>query len=453
MRMNADLEPDPISDEALGNTSYLVPCGHGLAFSVDPRRDVDEHLSSAARLGVRIAAVFETHLHADFISGSLELQRASGADVYGAADARLGFPHTPVASGARVRIGDVDVEVIGTPGHTPEHVSYLATIGDSRTVFSGGSLIVGGAARTDLTGTERTEELARAQYASFRRLASLPDATVLCPTHGGGSFCSATRARAVTSTIGQERKSNPLLDAPDEVTFVERVLDGFGSYPTYFQHLRDVNRSGPKLLSDLPDATRIPPSDAQRAVERGAWLIDGRSISAWAAAHPKGSVSIELRPAFASWLGWVVPFGAAVVLVLEPDQVVEALRLSRRIGYDNVSSWLTFEDWRDAGLPMSSIESIGAEEAVERIRNGPATVLDIRQRAEHAAAHLPGALHLELGDIIAGKTPETSEVITYCGHGERSATAASLLVRRGIRVANLAGGVGAWRDADLPVEK
>ena len=453
MEMTADLEVNPISDEALGNTSYLVPCGQGLAFSVDPRRDVDGHLAAAARLGVRIVAVFETHLHADFISGSRELQRATGAEIYGATEARLGYPHTSVGPGARVGIGDADIEVIGTPGHTPEHVSYLATIRDTKNVFSGGSLIVGGAARTDLTGPDRTEELARAQFASLRRLASLPEDSVLCPTHGGGSFCSATRARSTMSTIAQERASNPLLDIRDEVTFVEQLLAGFGTYPTYFKHLRRVNRAGPPLLSELSAATRVSPHDAQRAVERGAWLIDARPISAWGASHPMGSVSIELRPAFASWLGWVVPFGAPVVLVLEPDQVVEALRLSRRIGYDNVSSWLTFKDWHDAGLPTSSVETIGAEEAAERSRNGQAALLDVRQRAEHAAARIPAALHLELGDIIDGKTPEASEVITYCGHGERSATAASLLARRGVRVANLAGGVGAWRDAGFPVEK
>jgi hydroxyacylglutathione hydrolase len=451
--MTADLEVHPISDDALGNTSYLVPCGHGLAFSVDPRRDVDEHLATAARLGVRIAAVFETHLHADFVSGSLELQSATGSDLYAAAEAQLGFPHKPLSSGDRFRIGDVAVEVIATPGHTPEHVSYLATIGDSRTVFSGGSLIVGGAARTDLTGSDRTEELARAQYASLRLLASLPDETDLCPTHGGGSFCSATRARAATSTVGQERASNPLLVVPNEATFVKQLLAGFGSYPTYFHHLREVNRSGPELLSDLAGATRVSPNDARRAVEEGAWLVDGRSFSTWAAAHPKGSVSIELRPAFASWVGWVVPFGAPIVLVLEPEQVDEALRLSRRIGYDNVSSWLTFEDWRDAGSPTSSIESLDPQEAAERSRKGSAALLDIRQRAEHATARLPGAFHLELGDIIEGKTPEISDVITYCGHGERSATAASLLARRGVHVANLAGGLSAWRDAGLPVEK
>jgi hydroxyacylglutathione hydrolase len=451
--MTADLDVHPIEDEALGNTSYLVRCGHGQAFSVDPRRDVDEHLSAASRLGVTITAVLETHLHADFISGSLELQRAGASHLYGAAEAHLGFPHRPVGSGEHFRIGDVEVEVIGTPGHTPEHVAYLVTSGDTKSLFSGGSLIVGGAARTDLTGPDRTEELARAQYSSLGILASLPDETVLYPTHGGGSFCSATRARSATSTVGQERASNPLLGVPDEADFVERFVAGFGSYPTYFRFLRDVNRSGPKPLPTLPDATRISPSEAQRAVERGAWLIDARSVSAWAAAHPKGSVSIELRPAFASYLGWVVPFGAPVVLVLDPDQVDDALRLSRRIGYDNVSPWLTFEDWQNAGLPTSSIESIGPEEAAERSRNGQAALLDIRQRAEHAAARLPGALHLELGDIIEGKTPEASDVITYCGHGERSATAASLLARRGVRVANLAGGVGAWREAGLPVEK
>jgi hydroxyacylglutathione hydrolase len=449
-----DVPPDVhlIVDEALGNTSYFVSAGDGVAFSVDPRRDVDEHVALAERLGVRIVAVIETHLHADFVSGAPELRDATGATIHGAALARLDFPHSPITAGERIQVGGVAVEALATPGHTPEHLAFLATIGGIGVLFSGGSLIVGGAARTDLSGAERTTELAWAQHASVRRLASLPTETVLCPTHGGGSFCSTGRAKATTSTIGRELETNPLLRAPDADAFVEQLSAGLGSYPTYFNHLRDVNRLGPERIGDLDAVPRLPADQAWGLMERGAWLVDARPVPAWAEAHPQGAVSIELRPAFASWLGWVVPFGADVVLLLEGSHLREALRLARRVGYDAIRGWITFEDWRDAGLAVASVESVGAREAAERAAHGT-TLLDVRQRSEHAAARLRGSTSMELGDIIAGKTPDAEDVITYCGHGERSATAASLLERRGLRVANLDGGTSAWRDAGLPLER
>jgi glyoxylase-like metal-dependent hydrolase (beta-lactamase superfamily II)/rhodanese-related sulfurtransferase len=441
-----------VPDEALGNTSYLVAVGNGSAFSVDPRRDADEHLALAADLGLQIGAVFETHLHADFVSGVREVHRATGAAVYAPAGAGLAFPHVGVDAGDRVSVGDSELEVVATPGHTPEHVAYLATMRGARVIFSGGSLIVGGAARTDLTGADRTEELARAQYASLRLLASFPGETVLCPTHGGGSFCSATRARNGASTIAQELERNPLLGVADEAEFIERLLTGFGSYPTYFRHLREVNRAGPELLSELPPPVHLSPADAAHSAKQGAWLVDARPAADWAAAHPEGAVSIELRPAFASWLGWVVPFGARVVLVVEPGRTDEAWRLARRIGYDRIDGWISFQAWREAGMPVGSVESIDPHQAAERAAWG-SVLLDVRQRAEHEISRLPGAVHLELGDIIAGKTTDSPAVVTYCGHGERSATAASLLARRGVRVANLAGGVAAWREAGLPMER
>jgi len=441
-----------IGDEALGNTSYLVSAGDGVALSIDPRRDVDEHIELANRLGVRITAVIETHLHADFVSGALELRDATGATIYGAMMAHLDFPHSPITDGDRIDVGGTLLEALATPGHTPEHLAYLATIGGTNVLFSGGSLIVGGAARTDLSGAERTAELGRAQYGSLRHLASLPLRTILCPTHGGGSFCSTGRAKATTSTIGKELETNPLLRAPDASAFVELLSAGLGSYPTYFNHLREVNRIGAELVGDLDAVPRLPAEQAQGLMERGAWLVDARPVATWAEAHPQGAVSIELRPAFASWLGWVVPFRADVVLLLERSQLGELLRLARRIGYDSIRGWITFEDWRDAGLAVASVEQVTAEEAAERAGHGT-TLLDVRQRSEHATARLPGSTSIELGDIIAGKTPDAEDVITYCGHGERSATAASLLGRRGLRVANLDGGTSGWRDAGLPLER
>jgi hydroxyacylglutathione hydrolase len=446
----AGLDVHVIADDALGNSSYLVEVGRGEAVSIDPRRDVDDHLELATRRGLRIVAALETHLHADFVGGARELA-AGGTEIVAAADAALGFAHRGVRAGDRLSFGDATIRVIATPGHTPEHVAYLVRRGATAGVFSGGSLIVGGAARTDLTGAERTEALARAQYASLRSLASLPGETMLYPTHGGGSFCSTGPARSAVSTIGDELASNPLLAVADEDAFVEVLREGFGSYPSYFEHLREVNRRGARLLSTLPAVPVLEPAAAADVMAKGGWLIDARRVAEWARAHPVDAVSIELRDAFASWLGWVVPFGAPVVLMLEPEHLDEAVRLSRRIGYDVIAGWLTFEAWRDAALPVASVPEIDPAGAAERAADG-GVFLDVRRPGEYAARHIPGAVHLELGDVVSGKNPEATEVITYCGHGERSATAASLLERRGVRVANLRGGTAAWREAGYGFE-
>lgn len=449
--MTSSFDVHSLIDDALGNTSYLVQVADGTAISIDPRRDIAGHVDVARNRDLQIRAVLETHLHADFVSGSRELAANAGVEIFAAVDANLEFPHRAVTPGETFTLAGLSVEGIPTPGHTPEHLAYRISDSSTRALFSGGSLIVGGAARTDLTGPERTDELTRAQYGSLRMLASLPDDTTLYPTHGGGSFCSTGPARSAVSTIGEERATNPLLGIGSEEEFVEAMRQGFGSYPRYFAHLREVNRNGAELLESFPPIRGLSADEARDAVALGAWLIDARSVERWARAHATGSVSIELRPAFASWLGWVVPFGEPIVLILEPEQMAEAVRLAHRIGYDAIRGWIGFETWRDAGFAVSSVAEIDPVGASDRADSG-AVLLDVRQAGEFASRHIAGAAHLELGDIIAGKTPDASEVITYCGHGERSATAASLLSRRGINVANLRGGTGAWRAAGLPLE-
>ena len=234
---------------------------------------------------------------------------------------------------------------------------------------------------------------------------------------------------------------------------MDQLLEGFGSYPTYFLHLREVNRN-PVLLADLSPAQALPAARAAELVDRGAWLIDGRPVEAWAAEHPRGAVSINVRPDFASWLGWVVPFGEPIVLVVEDPQVEEAVRLAHRIGYDRTLGWVHggIEGWRAADLPTASVEAIPAEQARTRAESG-AWLLDVRQDSEWATSRIPGAVHVELGDLIAGRRPAGDVFVTYCGHGERSATAASLLARDGLGVANLIGGISAWKRAGLPIER
>lgn len=444
-----------IPDDALGNASYLVDLGAGLAAVVDPRREAELYLESADRLGLRIVAALETHLHADFVSGSLELADAAGAEIIAAGAADLDFGDRAVDGGDEVAFGDVRFHVLSTPGHTPEHVSYvLDGEGGPEGVFSGGSLIAGGAARTDLTGLEHTEPLARAQFRSLQTLADLPDAAALWPTHGAGSFCSAGPGGTPESTIGEQRRTNPLLAVDDEDEFVRHLLAGFGSYPPYFLDLRAVNRGGPVLRRDLPEPRPLPADEVATRVDEGAWLVDARPIDEWAAGHPRGAVSNQLRSAFASWLGWIVPLGAPIVLVIDQAHLAEAVALARRIGHDTVVGWLDggVPAWEDAGLPVDSVETLDAAGAGRRVESG-ATLVDVRQSAELEQASIPDAVHLELGEVIAGKVPDAERVVTFCGHGERSATAASLLARRGIRVANLAGGLPAWEQAGLPVRR
>jgi glyoxylase-like metal-dependent hydrolase (beta-lactamase superfamily II)/rhodanese-related sulfurtransferase len=439
-----------IADEALGNASYVVDVGRSEAVVVDPRRDVDAYLRLADRLGLRIVASLETHLHADFVSGSRELAEAVGAKVIAPNGAELHFAHRPMSEGESVAIGDVTFTALHTPGHTPEHVAYLLT-DPVRAVFSGGSLLAGGAARTDLSGDGRTRELAEAQFGSLHRLAALPDETALYPSHGGGSFCSTGSGRHTATTVEEERRSNPLLELADEDAFVERLLAGFGSYPPYFLHLRELNRR-PPLIEDLARPRPLGPMEVTEAVDGGAWLIDGRSVEEWSAEHPRGAISIAVRPQFASWLGWVVPYGQPVILLVGDEQREEALRLSRLIGYDRIEGWMDggMDAWKGAGLPTASLEVVAPEEARTRMEDG-VTLLDVRQRSEWTTSRIPGALHVELGDIIAGERPG-GELIAFCGHGERAATAASLLLRDGGRVANLADGFSGWKRSDLPTE-
>jgi len=442
-----------LHEDALANTSYLVEVGDGQAIAIDPPRDIDAYLALAMQLGAEIAAALDTHVHADYVSGARELA-AHGADAIVPSGASPQWPHRSLSDDERLTVGDVTIHALATPGHTPEHLAYvLERNGAPLAVFSGGSLILGGAARTDLLGAEHTDELAHAQFRSLRRLAALPDETALYPTHGAGSFCLAAATQVTDATIGSERATNPLLAIDDEDKFVDALVAGFGTYPTYYRHLPALNEAGAPLVSTLPAPDALTPEAVADRVRDGAWLIDARPIHDWALAHPVGAISNELRPAFASWLGWIVPFGAPVILIVDDDDLDEAVRLAHRIGYDDVAFLAGGNDaWRGAGLPTASVEELDAAQAHER-RAAGAVLLDVRQNNEVGTLRIPGAEHVELGALIAGATPSGSDVVAFCGHGERSATAISVLEQRGVQGANLVGGTEAWIAAGLPVER
>jgi hydroxyacylglutathione hydrolase len=437
-----------IEDKGLGNTAYLVDLGDGRALAVDASRDLRALEAAAQTRGLHVAIAADTHLHADFLSGAPQLAATRGATVLASSAGKRRFDHHGLRDGDEVDLGGLRLRALGTPGHTDEHLSFLLLDGEQPVgVFTGGSLLVGAVARTDLVSPDRTVELARAQYRSVRRLLELPDDVAVWPTHGAGSFCAAPAGAARTSTIGSERAMNPLLSAPDEDAFVAQLLSSLGSFPSYFVRLGEANRRGPAVLPGRLRLEAIPPAAVASAQAAGALILDVRPVTSFAAGHPSGAMSIPLRPAFASWLGWLAPHDTPLVLLREPDQDAdEVLWQAAKIGYDNIIGELADgqDAWSAAGLPTTSMP------LVEATADADVRVLDIRQEAEYRAGHVPGVLNIELGDLPAALDHLTDvPTVLMCGHGERAMSAASILAAAGFTdLTVLAGSPADWAAAN-----
>jgi glyoxylase-like metal-dependent hydrolase (beta-lactamase superfamily II) len=441
----------PLVDDGLGNSAYLVDLGEGRGLVVDASLDLRSVHAAAEKRGLRVAYAVDTHLHADFLSGAVQLAADDGAQVIASARGGREFPHVGLDDGDEVDLGGLRLRALFTPGHTDEHLAYLLLDGQTPVgVFSGGSLIVGSAARTDLLGADRTDELTRAQYRSLQRLMRLADDVAVWPTHGAGSFCSAPAGDRRTTTIGAEKARNPLLAAPDEDAFVATLLGSLGSYPTYFSLLGELNRRGPAVL-DPASAGRlaalpVPAVDRLRA--GGAVVVDVRPIGNFSAGHIPGALSIPLRAQFATWLGWLVPPATPLVVVRNPDQDPEEVAWqARKVGYDRLAGELAggMTAWREAGGAVRSIPLVTAEQLPD-IGTGDLEVLDVRQDSEYRAGHVPGARHVELG-ALADRVAQLAArpTVVMCGHGERAMGAASLLARDGrTQVSVLAGGPQEW---------
>ncbi len=454
LAMQADHSAEVVAlvDEGLGNSSYLVPLGDGRALVVDPRRDPTPYLELGQRLNLRIAFVAETHLHADFISGSGELA-AFGAAILAPVASHLATAHRGLEDGEEVDLGGLTLRALATPGHTPEHLAYLLLDGPKPlALFSGGAVLPGGAARPDLIGPEQTEPLAHDLYRSaHQRLGDLPDDLPVYPTHGGGSFCSAGAGGQQTTSLGRERHESPLFTAASEDAFVRTFLDGLGTYPPYFLRLRRVNQRGARLSGATPpELTPLSVDEFRRHQAADATLVDVRPFVDFARGHIPGALSITLRPAFASWLGWIVPAERPLLFLRAPDQDQRDLvEQCLKIGYENLVGELEggMDAWRAAALPESVI---ALRQVNEELQGAP---LDVRQVSEWADGHIPSARHVELGSVVAAAgTIPPGPLTIYCGHGERAMTAASLLEAQGREnLAVLDGGFDAWRDASQPM--
>ncbi|MFP5219607.1 MAG: MBL fold metallo-hydrolase, partial [Actinomycetes bacterium] len=378
----------PVVDDGLGNASWLVNLGDGRALAVDASRDLRALRTAAHARGLSVAFAADTHLHADFVTGALDLAR-EGAQLLASAAGLRDYDHRGLADGDEVDLGGLTLRTLVTPGHTDEHVCFLLLDGDLPLgVFTGGSLIVGAAARTDLVHPDRTDELARAQWRSLQRLAELPEHVAVWPTHGAGSFCAAPPNAERSSTIGQEKASNALLRAEDEDAFVTQLLGGLGSYPRYFRHLAEVNRRGPAPLPASADLRALSPAEVEVVARTGALVVDVRPVEQFAAAHLPGSISIPLRPVFATWLGWTADPTTPLVVVRDDDQdPAEVVWQARKIGYDRLLGELAggLTAWQQGGRATTSTAVLGTQ-ALDGRR-----VVDVRQRSEFVAGRVAGA--------------------------------------------------------------
>jgi hydroxyacylglutathione hydrolase len=463
----------------LGDTSYLLASA-GEAVLVDPQRDAWRFLAAAEARGLRVIRVLETHVHNDYLSGALEVRAATGAEIVAPARGGYEFEHRGADEGDTVELGAFRLTAMATPGHTPEHLSWLVHelggAGDGQdpdpdpdpvAAFTGGSLLVGSVGRTDLLGPALADALTRDQQRTLQRLATLPDTVRILPTHGAGSFCSAGPvAKNRETTIASERIGNPTFAGMDDdpIAFRDRLVGGLGRFPAYYAHMAALNRQGPRVLGGYREPPELDPEGfaARASTIPGATIVDGRGRAAFAASHVPGSLNVELDDSFASYVGWLVPFGAPLLLVLpEPagESSREATTQLLRIGYERVLGSLAggIGAWQAAGRPVSSYETTTIDQLNADLAaaagNGTVapTILDVRQPIEwRDDGAIPGAQRIFVADLPArlAEVPAGSEVTVLCKSGARAAIAASLLDAAGREVRLVArGGAPGWNGA------
>lgn len=430
--------------EGLGHQSYLVVDEHShVAAVVDPRRDVEVYLQAADAANAQIAWVFETHIHNDYITGARALQERIGSTIVSAASAGLAYEHRGVSDGDRVTVGALTFAVLATPGHTPDHLSY-ALYEEGRdlpiALFTGGSMLVGSAGRTDLVSPGMTLTLTRDQYHSLRHLLdTMPDDVLVYPTHGAGSFCGATMdgPSARRSTIGQERLASPASHVHDEAEFVRQQLAGYSVYPAYYRYMSEINLAGPRMLGGLPELPALTAPQVRNSLDHGLPLIDGRRRRAFAQEHVPGALNIELDGSFGAYVGWLLPFNKPLMLLIEDEAGrKEAVAQLIRIGYERLRGHLDggMDAWKSAGFSTGSFETITVDEFRQRLADqGPLAVLDVRDETEWESGHIPGSQHIHIGDLMRHlhEIPRDIPVATICRSGHRAAMAASIVAALG----------------------
>ena len=444
----------------LAHASYLL-ASQGEALVVDPQRDVDLYLKAAADQGLTIRHIFETHLHADFVSGHKELAARTGAKIYMGAQSGATFPHIDVSDGFELKFGNASIRVLETPGHTAESICLVVTDKEKSSapwaVLTGDTLFIGDVGRPDLSPRHTPAQLAGLLYDSLHiKLLALPDSTLVYPAHGAGSLCGKNMRAERSSTIGTERLTNYALQIKSKEEFIAQLTSNLPARPEYFAKDAEINRTGASALSELAPLRAISPHELEKMLREGELALDVRPGDEFAVGHVPGSINIALSGQFASWAGTVLGLSAHPVLIAANEQQVEEARLRlSRVGIEALDGYLAggVDAWKQAGLALATISQMTVQELNSRLSSSELQVLDVRRAPEWNAAHIEGAMWWPL-DNFKVSPPEIDHDATlavHCKGGYRSMIAASLLQRAGFRnVINVRGGFDAWQQANLP---
>jgi hydroxyacylglutathione hydrolase len=445
----------------LAHASYLL-ASEGEAVVIDPQRDVELYLKAAAEQGATIRHIFETHLHADFVSGHRELAARTGAKIYMGAQSGATFEHVPVSDGFELRFGKASISVLETPGHTPESICLVVTDTQKSSapwaVLTGDTLFIGDVGRPDLSPRHTPAQLAGLLYDSLHaKLMILPDNVLVYPAHGAGSLCGKNMRAERSSTIGTERLTNYALQIKSREEFIRQLTSNLPARPEYFARDAEINRTGAAALSELPPLRSLSPTDLEGMLKAGEIALDVRPMDAFAAGHVPGSVNIALGGQFASWAATVLGLATHPVLIAETDAQIEEARLRlARVGIEELDGYLAggVAAWKQSGQPLATVAQITPQDLEDRLGAGKVQVLDVRREPEWDAGHVEGATWWPL-DNFRVSPPEIDHEVplaVHCKGGYRSMIAASLLQRAGFRnVMNLIGGFDAWQEAKLPV--
>jgi hydroxyacylglutathione hydrolase len=445
----------------LAHASYLL-ASRGEAVVVDPQRDVEIYLDAAGEHHLRIRHIFETHLHADFVSGHQELAARTGAKIYMGAEADAQFPHVPVRDGFELEIGEVSIRVLETPGHTPESICLVVTDREKSAkpwaVLTGDTLFLGDVGRPDLSRRFTPLQLAGKLYDSLHdKVLKLGDEVLVYPAHGAGSLCGRNMRAERVSTIGTERLTNYALQIKTKEEFITQLTSNLPTRPQYFSQDAEINRSGAAALSELPELRPIDSAELKDLLAEGGIALDVRPGEQFASEHVPGSINIPLSGQFASWAGTVLGLTGRPVLIAEsPQQLAEARIRLARIGLEEIPAYLQggVAGWKSAGFPVGAVAQISVEDLRARLQSDHMNVLDVRREPEWEAGHIEGAVWWPLDHfkVSAPEIDNRTPVAVHCKSGYRSLIACSLLERAGFQnVINVIGGFDAWEQAKLPV--
>lgn len=459
-----------IYEKGLAQSSYLLACqGTGEAIIIDPRRDIDVYLKIAEKEKFKIKYVAETHIHADFLSGSRELAAVTGAEMLlsdeGGPDWQYQFPHKGLRDGDKFKVGGLQFEVMHTPGHTPEHISFLLTdtAGADKPVmiFTGDFVFVGDVGRPDLlekaAGIMGTKETgARQMFQSIKKFKALPDFVQVWPAHGSGSACGKAIGAVPSSTVGYEKLFNWALQINDEEKFVEALLEGQPEPPKYFAMMKKLNKTGPAVLGGIPHPARLTLSQFNEALDKNIRIIDARDKYSFAGGHIPGSVNIQGNSAFTIWAGWVLNYNEPFMLLASEDNMDELTRSLIRIGLDNIYGYIdTIDKWTSAGKELETLSQISVEELDKIMNDGSLQIIDVRGKTEYDKERIPDAANIPAGYILdrMNEIDKSKNIIVHCASGDRSSIALSLLQSAGIKNArNLTGGINAWKQSGKIIE-